>query len=106
MRESKMYKMQLIVEHKYITEDSETRIYLSKVRESKWPAVKRICKKLISTIHQLLLAAIVTLPFGIWSIRYAYHERGYKAYGGEYLFMVLVYYMTLKVLNILFERKG
>lgn len=91
MSERKMHKMLLVVEHKYLTEDSEVRIYLSKVQESRWPKIKRFYKKALYTIIRILVSVIITLLFKVWVIEYAYNERGYKAYGGEYLLIMWVF---------------
>lgn len=48
-------------------------------------------KKAAVTIARLILSGALTAPFAAWSIIYAFLERGYRAYGGEYLFIIMVF---------------
>lgn len=86
-----MCKVLLIVECEYISEDSKGRLYLSQVQEVRNPAVRMRSKKASVIAAKLILAGVLTVPFAAWSIIYAFLQRGYKAYGGEYLFIITVF---------------
>ncbi len=86
-----MCKVLLIVECEYISEDSKGRLYLSQVQEVRNPAVRMRSKKAVMIAVRLILSGTLTAPFAVWSIIYAFLERGYKAYGGEYLFIIMVF---------------
>lgn len=86
-----MCKVLLIVECEYISEDSKGRLYLSQMQEIRNPAVRIFSKKASMIAAKLILSGTLTAPFAVWSIIYAFFERGYKAYGGEYLFIIMVF---------------
>lgn len=86
-----MCKVLLIVECEYISEDSKGRLYLSQVQEVRNPVVRIFSKKALMIVARLILSGTLTAPFAVWSIIYAFLERGYKAYGGEYLFIIMVF---------------
>ena len=84
-------KMLLIVECEYISEDSKGRLYLSQVQEIRNPAARLFQKKASAIAAKLILSMILTAPVAAWSIIYAFIERGYRDYGGEYLFILTVF---------------
>lgn len=86
-----MYKVLLVVECEYISEDSKDRLYLSQVQEVRNPAVRMRSKKASVIAAKLILSGALTAPPAAWSVIYAFLERGYKAYGGEYLFIIMVF---------------
>lgn len=86
-----MYKVLLVVECEYISEDSKGRLYLSQVQEVRNPAVRMYSKKASVISAKLILSGVLTAPPAAWSVIYAFLERGYKAYGGEYLFIIMVF---------------
>lgn len=100
----KMREVRLDVEPKYITEDSEIRVYMSVVREGTWTKTKRILRKAVGVTIKLLSAAAITIPFGIYFVNLAYMERGYRAYGGEWLLIMLIFYATYKLMETLIRR--
>lgn len=111
MRESKVYKVQLLVEREHPADDPKVRIYLSLVRESFWkdaiwPKIKDGCRWAIHMIFRILLSTAVTLLFGAWAIHIAYLERGYLAYGGECLLIIVVFLATFEVLGLIRRKKG
>lgn len=95
-----MYKVRLNVEPKFITADSEVRLYLSIMpmwRARKSDKVYRDKKKkAIQILYRILISGAVTIPSTIVSIQLAYLERGYWAIGGEYLFSLLVFLFYFK----------
>lgn len=104
MRECKVYKVRLIVERKCIAEDSEVRLYLSPVWECAWIKAKRILQKAAGVTIKLLAATAITIPFGIYFVNLAYMERGYRAYGGEWLLIMLIFYAAYKLMETLIRR--
>ena len=86
-----MYKVLLVVECEYISEDSKDRLYLSQVQEVRNPAVRMRSKNASVIAAKLILSGALTAPPAAWSVIYAFLERGYKAYGGEYLFIIMVF---------------
>ena len=86
-----MYKVLLVVECEYISENSKDRLYLSQVQEVRNPAVRMRSKNASVIAAKLILSGALTAPPAAWSVIYAFLERGYKAYGGEYLFIIMVF---------------
>lgn len=60
---------------------------------------KTLKRDLIAIIWTLL----VTYAIEKWSFHLAYIERGYKAVGGEYLLVLMVYLGAWKAINYLFD---
>ncbi len=87
----KVRKMLFVVECEYISENSRDRLYLSQVQEVRNPAVRMYSKKASVISAKLILSGVLTAPPAAWSVIYAFLERGYKAYGGEYLFIIMVF---------------
>lgn len=98
MRESKMYHLSFALERKRNSKDTKDGLYMPEVR--KGFKVKRFCNKVIFLIFKILVSTAITFPCAIWAIEYAYIERGYKAYGGEYLFIAMVFYITFSLLGV------
>lgn len=89
--ERNMCKVLLVVECEYISEGSKGRLYLSQVQEVRNPAARMHSKKASVIMAKLILSGVLTAPPAAWSVIYAFLERGYKAYGGEYLFIIMVF---------------
>lgn len=103
MVESKMYKMPIVVERKYVTEDSEVRIYLSQVRSERKPPRKKITDKIVALVLELFYAGTITYLVGNWAIGFAYKERGYFAYGSEYLLIALTFLISFRTIRSFFK---
>jgi len=103
MVESKMYKVPIIVERKYVTEDSEVRIYLSQMRSEKKPPKKKIKDKIVALVLELFYTGTITYLVGDWAIGFAYKERGYFAYGSEYLLIVLTFLISFRTIRAFFK---
>lgn len=57
-------------------------------------------------VRSLLEAAYiltVTFAIGKWAVRAAYLERGYKAFGGEYILILMVCWAAGKSIDYLFN---
>lgn len=59
-------------------------------------AAKKCAKRASRVMLRMLAAAGVTYLYAIWAIEQAYLQRGYRAYGGEYLIIPMVFYMVFK----------
>lgn len=67
--------------------------------------IKAILEAVIVFVLELFYSLSVTYFVGRWAIAYAYTERGYEAYGGEYLLILFCFitnfYMIRKFLKTL-----
>ena len=86
-----MHKVLFVVECEYISENSRDRLYLSQVQKIRNPAARLFQKKAAVIAAKMILSAALTVPAASCAIIAAYIERGYMAYGGEYLFILMVF---------------
>lgn len=103
MRECEVYRLWVDMEGQYLTEDSEVRIYLSKVQAEK--KQKSFTEKVIEVALELFFSYSVTFFVGKWAIEFAYQERGYEAVGGEYLLIIMTYMFSFWLIRKFFERR-
>lgn len=109
MSDSKMHYVFIILECEYIPEDPEDRVCLSRLQQSleyKKPCQnteKKFFRKALILVFKLLVSTAITFPYAIWAVEYAYIERGYKAYGGEFLFIAMVFYLVCWVVGALLK---
>lgn len=94
--EGSVCKVWFIVEYKRAAADSKAGLYLPKMCKAGWPAARRLLGKTAAVGARVLAAAGVTYLCTAWSIEQAFLQRGYKAYGGEYLIIPFVFYGTYK----------
>lgn len=87
----KVRRMLFVVECEYISENSRDRLYLSQVQEIRNPAARLFQKKAAVVAAKLILSVALTVPAASCAVIAAYLERGYMAYGGEYLFILMVF---------------
>ena len=87
----KVRRMLFVVECEYISENSRDRIYLPLVKKIRTPAARLFQKKAAVIAAKMILSAALTVPAASCAIIAAYIERGYMAYGGEYLFILMVF---------------
>ncbi len=99
-------RVQPAADCEYITEDSEVRLYLLKKQKSGWPTVRRLLKRAFGLLKKasafmlrLSGAAALTCLYAVNAIEHAYLQRGYEAYGGEYLVIPFVFYAAYKALR-------
>lgn len=102
----KMRKVLFIVECECISEDSKVRVYLSQVREARPPAVKGRPKKASTAIARLILSMVLSAPAAAWAVVSAFLERGYVAFGGEYLFILAANIATYWALGSFIDDRG
>lgn len=106
MSERKVYRLSADMEHQCITEDSKVRVYLSEVRsEEKKRTRKTLFDKAMIVILELFYSLTITYFAGSWAIDYAYRERGYRAVGGEYLFILMVFVISYWGICNFFEKR-
>lgn len=61
--------------------------------------MKHILRELIEAGY----AIFVMVCIGKWALYYAYLERGYRAVGGEYCLILMVYWIAYKVIHYTFD---
>ena len=96
-------KWWIVREHPCLTEDSKVKVYLFKQNQK--PVMNGLFRKAMRFTLRLLGAAIVTYLFAFWIIEKAFLERGYAAYGGEYILIAFVFFVIYKLMNIGKEEK-
>lgn len=102
--DSKVRKMWILLECECSADNSKVRIYLPGMRKNRWSKIKKACQKAFGIGIMMLTAAAITSPIALWFIRSAYLERGYHAYGGEWLLIVIVYLLCFKMLGVLLKN--
>lgn len=104
MRECKVYKVREGMECQCIAEDSEVRLYLSPMRNrgTENREDSSIEKAAVMFIN-IFFAFSVAYFASLWAIPVAYMERGYKAYGGEWLFIMAVFAVAYQSMNQFFK---
>lgn len=95
---AKVYEVWFIMECQCIEEDSSNCLFLSKVRKAWRTKIKRGLKKtaefMTTTGCRIAGSALLTGIYVAWSAEQAFLQRGYKAYGGEYLAIPFVFLWT------------
>ncbi len=96
----------ILVERKYLTNDSTTTIYLLRVhKESRWIRIvrklERQAKKAVPVICRLTVALLFAMLAAVILIPVALAERGYAAFGGEYLGIGLVFWVAFKLTKLI-----
>lgn len=86
-----MCKVLLVVECEYDSENSRVRLYLSQVQKIRNPAAGMFQKKASAVAAKLVLSVVLTVPAAAWAVISAFLERGYRAYGGECMFIFMVF---------------
>lgn len=109
MSDIKVHYVFIVLERKHISQDSKGRVRLPQLRKilevkKIKKAFKRFFRKVMILAFKLLASAAITLPFAIWAIEDAYIERGYKAYGGEYLFIAMFFYLVYHAVFFLLKE--
>ena len=88
-----------LLKYQYLTNDSEVRIYLSAERKEEDSIPERI---VIFTL-KIFFAYSVSYFSSLLIIPFAYQERGYKAYGGEYILLLAIFIAAYKIISIFFK---
>lgn len=90
-RKRAVRKIWHIVVYGYAAKNSVSRAYLLKTQDIRWMAARQFFAKAGMLICRLSIAGIITYSCGTWAVRQAFIQRGYKAYGGEYIAAALVF---------------
>ncbi len=73
---------------------------------------KRVVKKVAETILIVLVEFFYSLSITVyvaeWLVKYAYSVRGYEAYGGEYILIIMVFGISLCSIHVFLKllKKG
>ncbi len=97
------HEISIRVERTYLTSDSETTIYLLRVRkENRWYRVRKHLQRRIQRaapmIFRLSIALLAAVLSGAILIPAVEAERGYVAYGGEYLYIAFIFWIVFKLI--------
>ncbi len=104
MCECEMYKMWADMECQYLTEDTKVRVCLSMVPGGKKETGKdSIPERIVLLAIKLFFAYSVAYFVYPWAIQSAYNERGYEAYGGEYILVLAVFMFAYKMISLFFK---
>ena len=108
MRERKVYQMRKGLEHQCVAEDSKIRLYLSLVQGEVEEREDNAFEKAEVTVISLFFGFSVAYFTSLWVVPMAYAERGYQAYGGEYLVIVIAFLVADGTMNQFFKyfRRG
>lgn len=90
-------KLHLFTEYPCFAEDSQVKLYLLCQRIK---PEKESDKKLLRFVIKLACTVLATYLFGLWATAWAFKQRGYAAYGGEYLLILLFFIMMAKLLKL------
>lgn len=90
-------KLHLFTEYPCFTEDSQVKLYLLCQRVK---PEEEADKKLLRFVAKLTCAVLITYLFGLWATSWAFQQRGYVAYGGEYLLIFVFFCIVVKLLKL------
>lgn len=90
-------KLHLFTEYPCFTEDSQIKLYLLRQRVK---PEEESDKKLLRFVAKLACAILTTYLFGLWATSLAFKQRGYAAYGGEYLLILVFFIAAIKLLRL------
>lgn len=90
-------KLRLFTEYPCFTEDCQVKLYLlcQRVKQE-----EESDKKLLRFVAKLACAVLITYLFGLWATSWAFQQRGYVAYGGEYLLIFVFFCIVVKLLKL------
>ena len=90
-------KLHLFTEYPCFTEDCQVKLYLLCQRVK---PEEEADKKLLRFVAKLSCAVLATYLFSRWVISWAFQQRGYVAYGGEYLLIFVFFCIVVKLLKL------
>ncbi len=90
-------KLHLFTEYPCFTEDCQVKLYLLCQRVK---PEEESDKKLLRFVAKLSCAVLATYLFSRWVISWAFQQRGYVAYGGEYLLIFVFFCIVVKLLKL------
>lgn len=98
----------IALECRYLTEDSQVKIYLISTvpvrrRRRCVFAIKQWSLKVAELMFRLLVTTSITLPLSIFLLEAVYADRGYFAIGGEYLFIGLIIFGVYSGVSNIFD---
>lgn len=90
-------KLCLFIEYPCFAEDSQVKLYLLCQRVK---PEEESDKKLLRFVAKLSCVVLATCLFGLWATSWAFKQRGYVAYGGEYLLIFVFFIAAIKLLKL------
>ena len=90
-------KLRLFTEYPCFTEDCQVKLYLLCQRVK---PEEESDKKLLRFVAKLACAVLITYLFGLWATSWAFQQRGYVAYGGEYLLIFVFFCIVVKLFKL------
>lgn len=105
MCECKVYKMRIGMECQCLTEDTERWVCVPGVQDGEGEAGKdSIPEKVALMVIKLFISYSAAYFVSLWAIPAAYNERGYEAYGGEYLLILAAFVTAYKATSLFFKN--
>lgn len=93
------------LEYQYWTEGSVTQIYLLAVREEKDITTKdSVLDRVVLLVIKIFFSYSVAYFVSLWAIKAAYEQRGYEAYGGEYILILAAFVIAYETLSLFFKN--
>lgn len=97
------------LECRYLTEDSQVKIYListAPVRKKQRNilTIKRRLLRAVNLVFRWLVTASIALPLSIFLLEAVYADRGYFAIGSEYLLIGLIIFGVYSGVSNIFDR--
>ena len=96
---SKRERILLNVEYHYVTRASGVGVYLISIPELK----DSIPEKIAVLIIKLFCSYSVAYFASLWLVQSAFMKRGYEAYGGEYILVVLIFLFSYYMIHTFFK---
>lgn len=93
-----------IIIRKYLTEDNHIEVYLEEVSGNRSDKLCAVFKRIMDVMLLIYTSIFITIPFAIFLCCTAYMERGYKGYGGEWVFIMVIFLIIIKIIKNL--KKG
>lgn len=100
LSDSKRKRMLLNVEYRCVTKASGVGVYLISMPELKDSMPERVAVMIIKLFFSYSVAYFASL----WLVQNAFVKRGYKAYGGEYILVVLIFLLSYSMLHTFFKH--
>lgn len=87
-------------EDQFLTADIQVLVYLSAAEQRK----DSILEMAMLMLVKLFFAFSASYFASVWATRQAYADRGYEAYGGEYILAIIVFLISYGIITVFFRR--
>lgn len=78
-------------------------IYIMLAEEKAKLDIAKVFSKIYAYVSQFCISAFITYLLAQYLITVAYEERGYKAVGGEYIAIPVVFFMSYKFIGFVMK---